>query len=127
MILGIEADIILFHPYDRWGFCHMPDWADELYLKYVTARYSAYHNVWWSLSNEYDLNPFRTIADWERYAKIIMENDPYGHMRSIHNCMAFYELFESLDYALFHSETAGKSRVGMHSSMERSISKTNCN
>ncbi len=89
--LGIEADIILFHPYDRWGFCHMPDWADELYLKYVTARYSAYHNVWWSLSNEYDLNPFRTIADWERYAKIIMENDPYGHMRSIHNCMAFYD------------------------------------
>lgn len=89
--LGIEADIILFHPYDRWGFCNMPEWADELYLKYVTARYSAYHNVWWSLSNEYDLNPYRRIADWEKYAKIIMENDPYGHLRSIHNCMTFYD------------------------------------
>ncbi len=22
--LGIEADLILFHPYDRWGFASMP-------------------------------------------------------------------------------------------------------
>lgn len=65
MELGIEADIILFHPYDRWGFSKMPAEANDLYLKYVTARYSAYRNVWWSLANEYDLCEYKTVDDWE--------------------------------------------------------------
>lgn len=39
MELGIEADLILFNPYDRWGFSNMPAEANELYLKYVTARF----------------------------------------------------------------------------------------
>jgi hypothetical protein len=54
--LGIEADIILFHPYDKghWGFDRMPAQADDLYLRYIIARLSAYHNVWWSIANEYD-------------------------------------------------------------------------
>ena len=35
--LGIEADIILFHPYDdgHWGFDRMPAEADDRYLRYV--------------------------------------------------------------------------------------------
>ena len=28
---------------------------------------------------------------WERYAEIIMKNDPYNHLRSIHNCITFYD------------------------------------
>ena len=31
--LGIEADIILFHPYDRWGFSEMDPGSDYRYLK----------------------------------------------------------------------------------------------
>ncbi len=53
--LEIEADIIIFHPYDRWGFSMMDMESDMRYLKYLTARLSAYRNVWWSLANEYDL------------------------------------------------------------------------
>jgi len=30
--MGIEADLILFHPYDRWGFSNMGEENDELYL-----------------------------------------------------------------------------------------------
>lgn len=45
--LGIEADIILFHPYDKWGFSTMEKACNEQYLQYMVARYSAYHNVWW--------------------------------------------------------------------------------
>ena len=30
--LGIEADLILFHPYDHWGFALMPPEVDERYL-----------------------------------------------------------------------------------------------
>ena len=89
--LGIEADLIVMHPYDRWGFSRMTPEQDDLYWRYVIARFAAYHNVWWSLANEYDLMPQKSIADWERYAKILCDEDPYTHLRSIHNCMAFYD------------------------------------
>ena len=91
MSMGIEADIILFHPYDRWGFSKMPSWADDLYLKYVTARYSAYRNIWWSLANEYDLFQYKTIENWEHYASVVTNNDPYNHLISIHNCTRLYD------------------------------------
>lgn len=89
--LGIEADIIMLHPYDRWGFSSMSAQQDDLYFKYIIARFAAYRNVWWSLANEYDLLRNKTIADWERLANVICENDPYNHLRSIHNCIPFYD------------------------------------
>ena len=54
--LGIEADVILFHPYDKghWGFDRMGAAADDRYLRYLVARLAAYRNVWWSLANEFD-------------------------------------------------------------------------
>ena len=91
MDLGIEADLILFHEYDRWGFSKMPAEADDRYLKYVAARLSAYRNLWWSLANEYDLMGAKTLADWDRFFKIIQQHDPYSHLRSIHNCRGFYD------------------------------------
>ena len=53
--LGIESDLILFHPYDRWGYAKMDEASDDRYLKYAVARLSAFQNVWWSLANEWDL------------------------------------------------------------------------
>jgi Domain of unknown function (DUF5060)/Domain of unknown function (DUF5605)/Protein of unknown function (DUF4038) len=91
MALGIEADIILFHPYDRWGFATMDAQTDERYLRYVVARLAAYRNVWWSIANEYDLLKQKTMADWDRFFRIVQERDPYQHPRSIHNCFAFYD------------------------------------
>ncbi len=88
---GIEADIIVMHPYDRWGFSIMKPEEDDLYWNYLVARLAAYRNVWWSLANEYDLMPAKTLADWERYAAILCEKDPYRHLRSIHNCRHFYD------------------------------------
>ena len=88
---GIEADLIVMHPYDRWGFSDMTAEEDDRYWRYVLARFAAYRNVWWSLANEYDLMTNKTIADWERYASIICEKDPYHHLRSIHNCHPFYD------------------------------------
>lgn len=89
--MGIEADLIVMHPYDRWGFSQMTRDEDAQYWKYVLARFSAYRNVWWSLANEYDLFEHKTIEDWEGYAKIIAEKDPYNHLTSIHNCIPFYD------------------------------------
>lgn len=89
--LGIEADIIIFHPYDRWGFSMMDMESDMRYLKYLTARLSAYRNVWWSLANEYDLLSAKTAEHWETFGNYLMNNDPYDHLRSIHNCVNFYD------------------------------------
>ena len=88
---GIEADLICMHPYDRWGFSCMSAEEDDLYWKYIIARFSAYHNVWWSLANEYDLMSAKSLSDWERYASILMKKDPYKHLRSIHNCRIMYD------------------------------------
>jgi hypothetical protein len=89
--LGIEADLILFHPYDRWGFRKLPAEVEDRYLRYVAARLAAYRNVWWSFANEWDLLTHRSIHDWERYARIIQESDPSGHLRSIHNWRSNYD------------------------------------
>lgn len=88
--IQVEADLILMHPYDRWGFSQMTREQDELYWNYVTARFSAYRNVWWSLANEYDLLEKKALDDWEHFAAVLCEKDPYSHLRSIHNCRSFY-------------------------------------
>jgi len=94
--LGIEADIILFHPYDwgKWGFDTMSPEANELYLHYVIARLAAYRNVWWSLANEFDIIRSKTDTDWDNYFRIIVECDPYQHLRSIHNGMRWYDVLK---------------------------------
>ncbi len=90
MELGIEADLILFHPYDKWGLSTMDAATDIRYLHYIVARLAAYRNVWWSFANEYDLMK-KSLADWEQYAAVVMDCDPYAHLRSIHNCFHFYD------------------------------------
>lgn len=91
--MGIEADLILFHPYDvgRWGFDRMDEAADALYLRYVLARLSAYRNVWWSIANEFDFMKEKCAADWDRYFDIVQAHDPYGHLRSVHNGKLIYD------------------------------------
>jgi len=90
--LGIEADLILFHPYDkgRWGFDAMPEEANVRYIKYLTARLAAFRNIWWSMANEYDYVANRTVAQWDLLAKTVVESDPYRHLCSIHGSTAAY-------------------------------------
>jgi hypothetical protein len=98
--LGIQAELILFHPYDRWGFAEMDPASDDRYLRYAIARLSAYQNVWWSLANEYDfmIPPLRkgqrgnkTVADFDRFFSILQKEDPYGRQRSIHHAAKMYD------------------------------------
>jgi len=85
--LGIEADVILFHPYDEghWGFDRMPADADDRYLHYAVARLAAYRNVWWSLANEWDFMKQKKESDFVRFGEIVSRDDPYHHLLSIHN------------------------------------------
>jgi hypothetical protein len=89
--LGIQADIILFHPYDRWGFSDLGRAVDDRYARYLVRRLAAYSNVWWSMANEYDLLWSKTVEDWERLAGIVAAEDPVGHLHSIHHCFVPYD------------------------------------
>ena len=88
---GIEADLILFHPYDAWGYKAMPNEVDDFYLRYAVARLAAYRNVWWSIANEYDLVKAKTMSDWDRFFRIVQAEDPYSHLRSIHHSGVIYD------------------------------------
>lgn len=94
--MDIQADIILFHPYDKdfWGFSKMNRQQDEAYIRYVTARLGAYANVWWSAANEYDLfrNNYKAHEkSWGRILRCIRESDSFGHMLGIHQCLKIYD------------------------------------
>jgi hypothetical protein len=95
--LGIECDLILFHPYDRWGFSDMGPANDERYLGYIISRLAAFRNVWWSMANEYDVflradgSLKKDVAEWDRLALCVERHDPYQHLRSIHNCLKIYD------------------------------------
>ncbi len=87
----IQADVILFHPYDAWGFKSMGEEADDHYLRYTIARLSAYRNVWWSVANEFDLIRSKSMKDWDRFFRILVECDPHSRLRSIHYSRVMYD------------------------------------
>ena len=94
--LGIEADIILFHPYDHLGFSTMDADHDDAYIRYVAARLAAFRNVWWTMANEYDLFdpvmiPGQKVKDWDRMFQVLEKSDPYSHLRGIHNFATWYD------------------------------------
>jgi hypothetical protein len=90
--LGIEADIILYHPYDpKRGYSDMARADDERYLRYVAARFGAFRNVWWSMANEYDLVKTKTMADWDHLFQILQAADPHDRLRSIHQFDLYYD------------------------------------
>lgn len=88
--IGVEAELVLFHPYDRWGFNRMPYEVNTRYLKYMTARLASFRNVWWSLANEFDGVRGIPRTDWDRFAQTLRDTDPYRHPVSIHGYTSTY-------------------------------------
>lgn len=83
--MGIQADVILFHPYDIWGYSEMGDKMNEKYVRYMIARISAFRNVWWSLANEWDVPRIKETIDWEGIGTLLQNEDPHQRFRGIHN------------------------------------------
>jgi hypothetical protein len=83
--MGIQADVILFHPYDKWGYSQMGKEMNEKYVRYMIARLSAYRNVWWSLANEWDVPRIKETIDWEGIGTLLQNEDPHQRLRGIHN------------------------------------------
>jgi hypothetical protein len=108
--LGIEADLILFHPYDdgHWGFDRMTAQAEDRYLRYAVARLAAYRNVWWSLANEWDFMDQKKPADFERFGQIVSRSDPFHHLLGIHNGK---EMFDQMRPWITHASIQNGSAV----------------
>ena len=84
--MGIQADVILFHPYDKeWNYFKMGHEMNDRYVRYMIARISAYRNVWWSLANEWDIPEIKDTIDWERIGTLLQREDPHQRFRGIHN------------------------------------------
>lgn len=89
--LGIEADLIVFHPYDRWGFSTLDRATEDLYIDYIIARFAAYKNVWWSMANEWDFMNAKKLSDWDYYIAQFAAKDKFDHLIGIHNAVKFYD------------------------------------
>ncbi len=83
--MGIQADVILFHEYDVWGYFEMGNEMNERYVRYMISRISAYRNVWWSLANEWDIPRLKAAIDWEGIGTLLQKEDPHQRLRGIHN------------------------------------------
>lgn len=88
--LGVEADLILFHPYDRWGLSKLSHADSMIYVEYCVARLASYSNIWWSLANEYEMVRVKRESEWDAYGELINSIDPYGHLISIHQIVKMY-------------------------------------
>ena len=89
--LGIQADLIVFHPYDRWGFSTLDRSTEDFYIKYIIARFAAFKNVWWSMANEYDFMNSKKLSDWDYYIEQFAKRDKFHHLIGIHNGVKFYD------------------------------------
>ena len=110
-VLGVVADLILFHPYDRghWGFDCLggsdpqtyDTSHDAFYLRYVAARLAAFSNVWWSMANEWSFVQCKSrginsshlqspAPIWDELFVTLAAADPYGRQKSIHNGNLLY-------------------------------------
>jgi hypothetical protein len=118
--IGIQADIILFHPYDKWGFAKMDEAHNVAWLRYVTARLAAFRNVWWTMANEYDLMVPR---DWDRLGQTVRISDPYGHPIGIHNAGMWYDPRKAwIDHVIIQDDpTAGRSAAIAHKRYQKPV------
>jgi hypothetical protein len=70
---GMLADLILFADSDTvFGTLNQ----DQRYLRYILSRYSAYPNVIWCLTNEWEYTG-KSKSYWNSMGQIVREQDPW--------------------------------------------------
>lgn len=71
---GIVAD---FMPFDSQEKFYGTDEQDLRYLRHLLARYAAYPNVIWCLTNEFQRVPNKPKSFWNTAGTLIQQQDPY--------------------------------------------------
>jgi hypothetical protein len=85
---------------DPFGKDRMGCDDEKRYYRYVVARYAAFANVEWDVTNEYHL--FRDEAWVEAMGRVIRQSDPYGHLISVHGKGDFpFRQADWVDFAMY--------------------------
>jgi hypothetical protein len=67
---------------DPFGKSRMGNEDEQRYYRYAVARFAAFSNVLWDVTNEYHL--FRNEAWTDKMGALIKSCDPYDHLTSVH-------------------------------------------
>jgi hypothetical protein len=110
---GIIADLILFHDNTTTPFGTTAQ--NQNYTKYTVARYAAYPNVIWSLSNEYQNVTGATLASWTDLGCLIRGGcggypsaaDPWLTRTTFRRPLSIHPNVASAAYPCFEFFTAG--------------------
>jgi len=87
---------------DPFGKKRMGGKDEQRYYTYAVARFAAFSNVMWDVSNEYRL--FRNDAWAEKMGTLIKQCDPYDHLTSTHGHGDFrFRTSAWADFAMYQS------------------------
>ncbi len=91
---------------DPFGKERMGGEDEQRYYRYAAARFAAFSNVMWDVSNEYRL--FRDDAWAEEMGAFLKACDPYDHLTSVHGFGDFrFQTAPWADFAMFQSWDEG--------------------
>lgn len=108
--LDIQAKLILFHPYDRWGYSSMPSMTINICAIFWHES-QRLRNVWWCMANELDLMHAKTVSDFDRFFQLVKQYDAYNHLRSIHYSHTQYDYSHPwVTYASLQTGNFGESK-----------------
>lgn len=105
--LGVVVSVIFYldgadKGVDPFGKERMGGPDEQRYYRYVAARFSAFANIMWDLTNEYHL--FRDEAWVNRMGAFLKQCDPYDHIASVHGRGQFpFRQSDWADFAMFQS------------------------
>ncbi|MEK7395306.1 MAG: DUF4038 domain-containing protein [Candidatus Poribacteria bacterium] len=81
---------------------------EQRYYRYAVTRFSAFSNVMWDVTNEYQL--FRDEAWTNKMGTFLKECDPYKHLTSVHGHGDFiFRTAQWADFAMYQSWDEGGS------------------
>jgi regulation of enolase protein 1 (concanavalin A-like superfamily) len=93
---------------DPFGKAGMGGEDEQRYYRYAVARFAAFSNVLWDVTNEYHL--FRNEAWTEKMGTLIKDFDPYDHLASVHGHGDFaFRTSPWADFAMYQEWDEGGS------------------
>lgn len=95
--MGIVAELILFHPFDRWGFAQMKEDENRLYISYIMNRLSSFHNITWCISDHREQMRF-SESEWYGITEQVIRKDPYHHLRTMQSTTGCEATFSNIHY-----------------------------
>lgn len=117
--LMIHLFLKVYNKMVNWPAPYSPE--DDLYFKYIVARYQAYWNMTWDFAKEsknepdkdYLLNRLNFVKSLDAYRHLVTTHDDPGYFTTAARCRSI-DFFTSQQHTnYFYSALAGKERYGV--------------